>query len=297
MSYRTMKLELSGFAPELSMIQIGLRLNHSYNYLFDFHPWSFKNKEVNFATVAPYTTGTMDVTQGSTAVVGHSTTWTAAMAGRFVKCGVGGVPFYQIASVGGVTSLTLSQNYTDSTALKQPYSIFQHRYSIPSDCGNITAIIYDSELPERTKNYLDVLDPERQSVGQPVWWCHFDNDTFELWPVPDRIYTCRISYQLAFTALSLETDVPLFSEWCIIQHARLMAYEQLSTTEDGSKRYTRDAIDKAREAFAEVWFAAVEDDMRKLSLPTKVVEDGIDFPQSNDYWMKHDPTDPRGSWS
>jgi hypothetical protein len=85
-------------------------------------------------SVADYSTGTIvSVANAGTAVVGSDTTWTAAMAGRYLKitdsdtANKGDGKWYKIASVGSATTLTLEQPYegTAITAGAAAYTIGQ----------------------------------------------------------------------------------------------------------------------------------------------------------------------------
>jgi hypothetical protein len=69
-------------------------------------------------SIADYTTGSIvSVANGGTAVVGTGTTWTAAMTGRLIRItdsdttNKGDGEWYEIASVGSTTSLTLAKPY------------------------------------------------------------------------------------------------------------------------------------------------------------------------------------------
>jgi len=290
-----MKLRLQGFVPELSAIQTGLRINHSYLHLLDLHPWSFLKAEYLFATVAPYTTGTIDVTLDSTTVTGTSTVWVSGMADRFLRTSTN-TPFYKISSVNTVAqTLTLEQAYTDTTATDQAYTIFQHQFDYPTDCKNIINVRYQHKLPQRTKQFIDSIDPDRRSTGQPNFWIPLADSTFELWPVPNQVYTMRIHYNRSISELSTESATAELSENLIIAHAILACYRQLASRPEGQGYLN--LIPSALRDFQEFWTTAVEEDMRKLSLPTRVrTPDLYDFPQDNDYWLSHDPMDPRGIW-
>lgn len=74
-------------------------------------------------SVADYTTGSVTaLTNGATSVTGSGTSWTSAMAGRWIKIAStstagqsGDNVWYQIASVGSSTSLTLAKAYQGTT--------------------------------------------------------------------------------------------------------------------------------------------------------------------------------------
>lgn len=77
---------------------------------------------------APYTTGTISVTQGSKTVTGSGTTWnTLVDAGMLMQIGNGRV--YVIESIDSTTQVTLRDAYEGSTAAGQAYS-FHNIYKI-----------------------------------------------------------------------------------------------------------------------------------------------------------------------
>lgn len=77
-------------------------------------------------TESDYTTGTLTVTNGSTAITGASTTFTAGMAGRWLQVtdGTDG-NWYKIASYGSATTLTLENYYQGLSGSSKTYRIGQ----------------------------------------------------------------------------------------------------------------------------------------------------------------------------
>lgn len=301
MSFRSMRLELIGFVPELNAVQAGLRLNRSYEHLLDAHTWSFLNVEALVKLLAPYNAGTATVTNGLATVQGAATVWTAGMANRYFRCGDSFV-FYKISSVDAVTQVaTLEATFGEASAALQPYTIFKHVYTKPTDCKHIRSIRYDYNLPQVTKDYLDTLEPERSSTGQPFYWTMHDEDTFEIWPVPDANYTLRMYYRRQIADLNDSTNTSaLLPERLILKHAQIAAYQQMASTEAGMQRYmpmyqAELSANKAKTpgSFTDLWDTAVEEDMHNLSLPGRVLVQGYDVPEFNDYLMRHDAGDPR----
>jgi hypothetical protein len=68
-----------------------------------------------------YTTGTISITQNTSAVTGSGTTFTASMVGRFIKCPDG--LWYEIAAFGSTTTLTLAKTYEGVTFSGSTYTI------------------------------------------------------------------------------------------------------------------------------------------------------------------------------
>ena len=74
---------------------------------------------------ADYTTGTITVTNGSAAVVGSGTSWTARMVGKHLKINddAGDGMWYAISSFTDATNITLENTYAGSSASAQSYAI------------------------------------------------------------------------------------------------------------------------------------------------------------------------------
>lgn len=84
--------------------------------------YDYKKKVPNF-NVADYTTGTITVTNGSTAVTGSGTSFTSAMAGRSLMTTDGF--WYEIASVASTTALTLVKEYAGLSESGASFTIGQ----------------------------------------------------------------------------------------------------------------------------------------------------------------------------
>jgi hypothetical protein len=98
-------------------------------------PDSEINTAANIAdeAVTLYNTGSVNVTNGSAAVVGAGTAWLSkAYAGLTFR--VGGVD-YTVATVTSETGLTLTTNYTGSTLAGQVYELRQKRYTVNGTLG------------------------------------------------------------------------------------------------------------------------------------------------------------------
>lgn len=286
MSFRSMKFELMDYIPELNNIQAGVRLNRAYQTLLDRHQWSFLKREALFNTLAPYNTGTVNVVLGSTTVTGNGTAWTADMIGRYLKAGSDSQS-YLITDLDPIAqSLEIELAYSQASST-QGYSIYQHRYAKPTDCKHVVNIRRNLPLTERTKEWFDGFDPDRDSTGEPIYWANYDDQTVEIYPVPDQAYTLRLGYARSVANLSAETDTSLLPENLVITFAILVAYRQAAAKAEG-KQYVP-LIEPARKDFLEAWQPAYEADLNKQSLPTQVLQDGVDLPVSSDFWLAHDP--------
>lgn len=124
-------------------------------------------RSVRDLAVADYTAGgILTATNGSTAVVGTGTTWTAAMAGHYLRitdsatANKGDGKWYEIASVGSATTLTLTAPYegTSIAAGNAAYTIGQTSI-IPED-HQMTPIY------KALENYFSYVQPEEKRAQQ-----------------------------------------------------------------------------------------------------------------------------------
>lgn len=286
MSFRTAKLELQTYVPELNPLQCGMRLNRSYQRLLDLHQWAFLKREALINTVAGHNTGTITATEGSTTVTGSGTAFTAAMTGRFIKF-QGHYEYYKISSINvGLQTMELDQVSGYSVA-DGGYYLFQHQYAKPTNCKFIINIKRQLSLAEKTKEWIDAMDPDRDGTGEPIYYCNYNDTTIELWPVPDQIYVVRVGFILLVADMVAEADVPLLPESLIITHAALQAYRQLASNSEKAQAYLR-LYQVAKDEFQEAWRAAFEADLKKQSLPDRVRIQGEDVTISGDFWLARD---------
>lgn len=113
--------------------------------LFDMHlgngerfPWAERNARL--LTHAPYTTGTVAVTVGSTTVTGTTTLWNTNndFAVKNVRAGgkilfSGDDTVYEVSSVSADTTLTLTDAYRGTTLTAGTYTYFEDEYSLAAD--------------------------------------------------------------------------------------------------------------------------------------------------------------------
>ena len=125
-------------------------------------------------TVAPYETGTVDVTNGSATVTGNSTVWTSAMVGRKIRIASENA-YYRIKAVGSGTSLTLEVPYQGTTktlalGTNPAYSIYKDEYKLPADCDayKIMRQIENAQaLTSIEATAFDMYEPAPQAEGSP----------------------------------------------------------------------------------------------------------------------------------
>lgn len=112
------------------------------NRIAEYFEWPFYIVNTGVInTVAPYTTGTCTVTNGSATVTGTTTVWTSAMIGRKFRFSNDSA-YYLIIAVGGTGSLTLATPYQGSTnSTGSTYSIYKDEYRLAPDVDTYKTIV------------------------------------------------------------------------------------------------------------------------------------------------------------
>jgi len=106
-------------------------INATVDQVVDYRPWKWLEKSYRFVLTAPYSTGTVTVTNGSNAVTGASTVWTSGMTGRKFRTQNSGVE-YTFTYV-SATSGTLDRVYSGDSDSLLTYTIYEDTYDLPSD--------------------------------------------------------------------------------------------------------------------------------------------------------------------
>jgi len=163
--------EISNVTSRDDLIKDGIQMGLDRATMADL---SYLMTEGIITTVAPYETGTVDVTNGSATVTGNSTVWTAAMVGRKIRI-AGENAYYRIKTFSSATSIildTIYQGTTKTLALgtNPTYSIYKDEYKLPADLdvykvmrqieNNIALVGVESSA-------FDVYEPAPQSQGNP----------------------------------------------------------------------------------------------------------------------------------
>ncbi len=166
--------------------------------------------------MAQYKTGTVSVTNGSATVTGSGTLWSGEIAAGDLFTIVGDNAWYEVASVGSNTSITLSANYAGTTGSGKSYAIsrdFTTRLALPyPQKGDIeTASIIkrafeqiDTETNIATANYSATSAPtanddsgDGYSIGS--WWVNVTSD---------EAYLCVDATVGAAVWTKISVDVP-----------------------------------------------------------------------------------------
>jgi len=293
-NFRDLKLRIQQFVPELNVITIGFQINKRYQRILKQWHWSFLKSEAILTTVAPYSTGTVTVTNGSKTVTGSGTNWTLAMAGRQFRIDSAHA-YYEIDTIDSATQLTLKYAYGGDSGSGKSYKIFQNIYSLASDVKEISSIVYNYLMRQKDAYFLDRYDAERSSTGVPEWWIYRGRDAngyqqIEIYPVPDDAYEIRYRYYKKVSNLSADTDEPLCREdllemGALVDCYRLMISKVRNAVEKLS--YTRLMQDAQRE-YQQLLYEAIEEDIRVESQRETVSDVYEPISYSDTFRASHD---------
>lgn len=119
--------------------------------------------------VAPITTGTVAITNGSKTVAGTGTTFTLLMVGRKLRV-AGDNAFYRIAAFVSTTEITLENNFLEPTVTTATFSIFKDEYKLPADLSKykvLRQISQQQSLVDIEPTAFDIFEPSPTAEGSP----------------------------------------------------------------------------------------------------------------------------------
>lgn len=123
--------------------QIKSWINDCISRLVSMRDWPTYRKGMYVSLKAPYTTGTVALTNDSTAVAGTDTVWTSGMVGQEFYVGADSNRVYRITSVTDGTNLVIDPAYMGATTASTTYSIRTIRYAMASDFDRPRGGVYD----------------------------------------------------------------------------------------------------------------------------------------------------------
>jgi hypothetical protein len=202
MTYGQLRLRVSQLFPSINPDVLEGWISDCYQDILAELSWSRQTVQGMLLTNAPYTTGTVAVTQGSNAVTGTGTTWIAGMTGRAFR--VTGRDEYYEFTFTGATTATLDRVFEGPTAATAGYSVFQAIYSLPSNCRLLPDDAFSNSFGGLTRishGQLNDSAPTRSQTGTPLYWASYMDDgstppgmQVELYPVPSTAVGIPFTY-------------------------------------------------------------------------------------------------------
>lgn len=152
-------------------------INNVINEIATNIRFHFLSSNYRFVTNAPYSTGTVAVTNGSATVTGTGTVFTRDFDGRQFSV-AGSHDEYTVTFVTS-TSLTLDHPYIGTTAAAATYEITSSEYWLPANFDKILSVkarVSDSMLRELSHVDFDEMDPRVTNQGQPELFALHGNE-------------------------------------------------------------------------------------------------------------------------
>lgn len=234
--------------------------------LFDIHmgggvqyklPWA--ERSAILRTHAPYTTGTVTITQGSTSLTGASTAWDTnnAFSESNMRAGgkilvAGSVDVYEVSSVDSDTSATITTRFVGDDVSAETYSYFEDEYDLHADFLKPVDVQYfDSNRQIVMTNRREFRQRHiRNSTTGKILECMIVDRAFSgsttprrrvvFFRPPDAAYLLPYNFitnKLAVSSVGIEktqmvddTDepiVPLYARHIIVLHALAAWYRDM----------------------------------------------------------------------
>jgi hypothetical protein len=135
-TYQTITAEIQRMPglEEIPLGEIGDAINTASKDVGN-QPWPWNYAETNVLVPAPYSTGTVSITDGSNAVTGLGTVWTpyVGQTGWRIRFGSSNLD-YIISAINNITSITLAQVVNlGSNLAGSSYTLYKDTYFYPSD--------------------------------------------------------------------------------------------------------------------------------------------------------------------
>lgn len=204
-------LALVGMARLLNA-DFGALLNRANAEETDAYDWSWILSTEVIYSAAPYSTGTVTIAQGGATVNGQGTNWTGAFNLYQFRAGPSGM-LIPISGINGPTTLTLAQPWNAPSLIQSTYSLAQNYYQIPN-AKEVTAVRQIFPLEQVSRNYLNIADPQRLSIGgnPSTAWAIAPPLSgvlqIELWPVPSAAVPYVVEFNQTAVTMVNPTDVP-----------------------------------------------------------------------------------------
>lgn len=194
--------------------------NDANRAMHSFGDWDFDRRSVELDYAGTYDTGTL-TTNGTTALVGSGTTFTAAMVGRYIRIN-GDVMQYLIATFTDATHITITPAYRGASASALTYEITCDRVALPSDFRAMYEAQTDLVVTPLLPSTIDDIKYQRKfnkEVNYPrvyaIEWFTGNITTANVTPVPylwiypppSSARVCEVAYYGLPLEVSGDSDV------------------------------------------------------------------------------------------
>ncbi len=210
MTFGRIRKRLVEFRPGIPLDLLTDIINERYTQILDELNWERLDQESILPTTAIYETGTLAVTNGSDAVTGTLTVFTAGMTGRGIRIS-SGAEFYEF-TYASATTATLDRVYEGEDDTAASFKIFQSVYPLPVNLRSVESIrslSCQQGLEQVSRQWLNREIAGRPQYGTPRYWSQFMDDAsdpplpqIELYPIPTDAEGLPYSFTADPSALS-----------------------------------------------------------------------------------------------
>jgi hypothetical protein len=208
--------------PGLARVGVGEimdKLNTVHKDITNY-PWPFNYGDTNVNVPAPYTTGTISITDGTAAVTGAGTTWDPLWLNRRIQFGSSNLD-YIVSGITGAGTLTLAQVVNlGANAVNVTYTLYQDTFQYPDDylVGSDVSLMHPTvryrinKIPRyRFEQYMNAGMRSFFTSIQQFYCDEGQNATtgryqFRLGPPPGGVVTYRLTYHKVAVDLTLPTQ-------------------------------------------------------------------------------------------
>lgn len=168
--------------------------------------WSWYDRMLTIDLVAPYSTGTIAITEGSATVTGTGTVFPSwAASGVIIYNG----QVYTVLSRDSDTQLTLDQNWPIANITGAGYVLARYSYTLPSNILVVDAAMLGSGWPSGAvytshRNILLRRDQYQNGSGPTEY--SFWKDQFIIWPYSNEARRLNISVHVKPAELVSDND-------------------------------------------------------------------------------------------
>lgn len=195
--------------------------------------WEFNKRQGYGRNAGGYKTGTVAVTQDSTAVTGTGTAWTAAMVGWRFALTSGQQEVYEVVARGSGTALTLDRPFEGETESAAAYRLYDPFAICPADVARLISVQF--EYAGCGMAFVD-LATMRWNEPRPVLFAEGLQAIFSIGKptTTPRYSTGTVTLAEGDATVTLATGT--FPAWVVNRHIRFqnesVLYKVLSRTDD-----------------------------------------------------------------
>jgi hypothetical protein len=174
--------------------------------------WPERATVIQLYTAGPYSTGTCDFTNLSTAVTGTGTTWTAAMTGRKIAKSLSSPPYVFTRTASTTGTIAPATGYAEATSLLSGYTIYADELDIATDVDVIYSVEclrfdYGGQMTKVPEDSLDQGLLVHGVTGIPTRYAQTREATagtkrIRVFPIPDQVYRLRVRYWKSYTDMT-----------------------------------------------------------------------------------------------